>query len=91
VSLDSFVYTSYIDHQYALTGKVCFLCEDERDFKDIGGANIIECEFCDPAPSLDAAQGQRVLEHMAAHILFNSKIKASDEPCGLCLCSSPIC
>ncbi|RXW13089.1 hypothetical protein EST38_g12763, partial [Candolleomyces aberdarensis] len=74
-----------------LDGKLCFLCEDKRDFKDIGGANIIECEFCDPAPTLDAAQGQRVLEHMAVHILFDPKVKASDEPCGLCLRPSPIC
>ncbi|KAF6745690.1 hypothetical protein DFP72DRAFT_1077229 [Ephemerocybe angulata] len=72
-------------------GKACFLCEDERDLGNIGTASTVECEYCDPAPTLDVAQSQRVLQHMGAHILFDPKISATDEPCGLCLRPSPLC
>jgi hypothetical protein len=36
-------------------------------------------------------QAPRILEHMAAHILFDPSIDNSTEPCGLCLRPSPLC
>ncbi|KAF6747101.1 hypothetical protein DFP72DRAFT_822195 [Ephemerocybe angulata] len=76
--------TSYFPYREA-KGKACFLCEDDRELSSAGTATTVECEFCSPPPVLDLAQSQRVLEHMAAHVLFDPKVKASDEPCGLCL------
>lgn len=55
------------------------------------GSSNVECEFCDPPPSLQISQSQRILEHNAAHILRDSKVSAVDEPCGLCLRPSPLC
>lgn len=74
-----------------LLGKACFLCEDERTIDDLGVANIIECEYCSPPVPLDASQGKKVLEHMAAHILYDPKVKKVDQPCGICLRPSPVC
>jgi hypothetical protein len=70
------------------TGKACFLCEDEHATRNFAVAN--ECTNCSPAVALPK-QAPRILEHMAAHILFDSGIKRSDEPCGLCLRPSPLC
>ncbi|KAH6869091.1 hypothetical protein BKA70DRAFT_1414167 [Coprinopsis sp. MPI-PUGE-AT-0042] len=75
----------------AETGKSCFLCIDDRDFGTLGVTDLVECSNCDPSHPLDAGQGQRVLEHMAAHIRHDPKVKAVDEPCGLCLRPSPQC
>jgi hypothetical protein len=41
---------------------------------------------------LDLTQGQRVLEHIGAHILYDpGVIHAKDTLCGLCLRPSPLC
>ena len=41
---------------------------------------------------LDLTQGQRVIEHIGAHILYDPKMIHSTGPlCGLCLCPSPLC
>jgi hypothetical protein len=41
---------------------------------------------------LDLTQGQRVLEHLGAHILYDpGVIRAKDILCGLCLRPSPLC
>lgn len=52
---------------------------------DIANANTAECAQCVPSVKLDLSQGQRVLEHIGAHILFDAKIDRAAEPCGLCL------
>jgi hypothetical protein len=69
-------------------GKACFLCENEYAEQNQVTAN--ECMACMPPAALPK-QPQRVLEHMAAHILFDSSIDRSSEPCGLCLQPSPLC
>jgi hypothetical protein len=48
-----------------------------------------QCPTCTPAVEL--SKPQRVLEHAAAHILFDSKMDPTSEPCGLCLRPSPRC
>jgi hypothetical protein len=45
---------------------------------------------CSPAVALPW-QGPKILAHIAAHILHDSHVKRSDEPCGLCLRPSPLC
>ncbi|KAF8148942.1 hypothetical protein B0H34DRAFT_668127, partial [Crassisporium funariophilum] len=51
-----------------------------------------DCPQCSPAVTLDLSQGQRVLEHIGAHILFDPSIIHSALPlCGLCLRPAPLC
>lgn len=50
-----------------------------------------ECPACSPPVQLDATNGQRVLAHIASHILHDSTIEKSQEPCGLCLRPANIC
>lgn len=40
---------------------------------------------------LDMSQGQRVLEHVGAHILYDPHIVKSTPLCGLCLRPAPLC
>lgn len=70
------------------TGKACFLCENEHATRHLTLAN--ECMSCSPPVALPK-QAPRVLEHMSAHILFDSHIKRCDKPCGLCLRPAPLC
>ena len=52
---------------------------------------MLSCPQCSPAVSLDLSQGQRVLEHIGAHILHDPGITQSTEICGLCLRPPPFC
>lgn len=72
----------------SLQGKACFLCEDEHATRNL--ITAYECTACTPSVALPK-QAQRVLEHMAAHILFDSSVERSSEPCGLCLRPTPVC
>lgn len=58
---------------------------------DVATFNSTDCPACGPDSTLDLSQGQRLLEHIAAHILHDSKIERSVERCGLCLRSSSQC
>ena len=49
-----------------------------------------ECTTCSPSITLPKP-APKILEHMAAHVLFDTNIKRIDEPCGLCLRPSPHC
>jgi hypothetical protein len=49
-----------------------------------------ECTTCSPSVALPK-HAPKILEHMAAHILFDANTNRSDEPCGLCLRPSPLC
>ncbi|KAG6835458.1 hypothetical protein H0H93_001265, partial [Arthromyces matolae] len=69
-------------------GKACFLVEGENE-REVA-LSIQQCPVCGPNVILPKS-AQRVLEHMSAHILFDSKIARSQEPCGLCLRPSPSC
>ena len=50
-----------------------------------------DCPRCGPSVKLDWKNTQRVLEHMGAHILYNSTLNSSEEHCGLCLRPTPMC
>lgn len=69
-------------------GKSCFLCENEHATRHLALTN--ECTSCSPPIALPK-NASRVLEHMSTHILFDSHIKRSNEPCGLCLRPAPLC
>ena len=73
-------------------GYACFVCETDEDLGDIGAEKTLECPRCSPITTLDLTQGQRVLEHVGAHILYDpGVIHTKDILCGLCLCPSPLC
>ncbi|KAF8262084.1 hypothetical protein EI94DRAFT_1603809 [Lactarius quietus] len=50
-----------------------------------------ECPACTPPVQLDTSNGQRVLAHIASHILHDLTINKSQEPCGLCLRPAALC
>ncbi|KAF8264280.1 hypothetical protein EI94DRAFT_1703360 [Lactarius quietus] len=50
-----------------------------------------ECPACMPPVQLDTSNGQRVLAHIASHILHDLTIDKSQEPCGLCLQPAALC
>ncbi|KAF8979201.1 hypothetical protein BDQ17DRAFT_1264979, partial [Cyathus striatus] len=73
-------------------GFSCFICETDHDVGDIGRVEACECPRCLPSVTLDLTQGQRVLEHMGAHILFDpGVVSAKGVLCGLCLRSPSQC
>ena len=64
------------------------MCSDNKDFEDIGTSN---CPRCSPGVPLDLSHGQRVLEHIGAHVLHDPNLDRSMPLCGLCLRPSPFC
>ncbi|KAF8170125.1 hypothetical protein BJ912DRAFT_837309, partial [Pholiota molesta] len=73
-----------------VTGNACFVCETPEDLGDIS-MTTFECMRCSPSVTLDLSQGQWVLEHIGAHILYDSAVLRSMPLCGLCLRPSPMC
>src|SRR6266536_6169087 len=71
-------------------GKACFLCEQDGKERELIDSAHQKCMHCTPAVPLRKS-GQRVLEHMGGHILFDPSVDCSLEPCGLCLRPSPLC
>jgi hypothetical protein len=67
------------------------VCEaaGERDSAKIDGH--ADCSGCGPAARLDWENTQRILEHMGAHILYDSKLNRTEERCGLCLRPATMC
>lgn len=61
---------------------------DELD--DLSGSTSA-CTLCSPQFEYTGKLGQRVVEHIGAHILFDPSIQREDEPCGFCLRPSSLC
>ncbi|KAJ7673391.1 hypothetical protein B0H17DRAFT_947258 [Mycena rosella] len=76
---------------YRFQGKACFLCEHDTNGRQIEPGPQNCCVKCNPPVPLDIKQGQRVLEHCAAHILHDPSVNRMDELCGLCLRPAPMC
>ncbi|PPQ92922.1 LOW QUALITY PROTEIN: hypothetical protein CVT25_006605 [Psilocybe cyanescens] len=77
------------EYPYRLaSGAACFLCNDDEQFADIGSS---DCPWCSPTVALDMSQGQRVLEHIGAHILHDPHVAKSMSLCRLCLRPAPLC
>ena len=75
---------------YQSEGKACFVCEEDELNGPISNESS-DCLLCGPKAQLNRSNGQRVLEHMGAHILFDNNVGRSQERCGLCLHPSPMC
>jgi hypothetical protein len=56
---------------------------------DLGGQ--ADCSRCGASVKLDWKNTQCVLEHMGAHILYDTSLNPSEERCGLCLRPAPMC
>ena len=71
--------------------RAVFICEAESDECPITGTASAEsnhCPMCQPAIPWDISKSHKVLEHIAAHILFNNTLDPTKEPCGLCMHTS---
>jgi hypothetical protein len=72
------------------TGKACFLCENDDAERHFSKQN--QCAVCTPPVFFkEKTSAHHILEHNAAHVLFDSCLKRSDELCGLCLRPAPAC
>ncbi|KAJ7663739.1 hypothetical protein DFH06DRAFT_986266, partial [Mycena polygramma] len=70
----------------------CFLVEHEGTDRQSSDNTPGICSKCSPPVVLDTTNGQRILEHMAGHILFDPLlISAVYQPCGACLRVEGLC
>ncbi|KAF8179393.1 hypothetical protein K438DRAFT_1443999, partial [Mycena galopus ATCC 62051] len=69
-------------------GKFCFLCDDEAVEAEV--SRIGCCPHCSP-PVKIGSRIPDILNHNAAHILFDPATKIEHQPCGLCLRPAPQC
>ncbi|EDR14469.1 uncharacterized protein LACBIDRAFT_305052 [Laccaria bicolor S238N-H82] len=69
----------------------CFVCEANQDLGEIGEQGTLDCPQCSPTIILNLSQGQRVLEHIGVHILYDPAVLQSMSLCGLCLRPAPLC
>jgi hypothetical protein len=71
-----------------------FVCEAEIDECTItgpSGAQSNHCPVCRPAIPWDINKAHKILEHITTHMLFDSTLDTTKEPCGLCMRPSPLC
>ncbi|KAE9404085.1 hypothetical protein BT96DRAFT_813939, partial [Gymnopus androsaceus JB14] len=68
----------------------CFLAKYESASRETNAGQHC-CPQCTPAVPLDMEQGQQVIEHVGAHIVHDTLVNRSTEPCGLCLQATPLC
>src|SRR5258708_3494768 len=85
-------YAVSLDHKDNLlliddVGKVCFACEVEGPEKEVLDSNLKSCPCCHAFSETTP----KPLVHIATHILYDSTIDQSNEPCSLCLLPSPLC
>ncbi|KAJ8482016.1 hypothetical protein ONZ45_g15109 [Pleurotus djamor] len=62
--------------------QACFACKDPKKEEEL--LKLQNCPHCGPPHPMPTV-GLSVLDHMAAHILFDKDVKAMTEPCRLCL------
>ncbi|KAH9072191.1 hypothetical protein EDB83DRAFT_2220323 [Lactarius deliciosus] len=72
------------------SGGACFICEASNDLTaDLDGQ--ANCSRCGTRVKLDWRNTQRILEHLGAHILYDTTLNTTEEHCGLCLRLAPLC
>jgi hypothetical protein len=78
---------------FATPGQACFIYELEpNSHAPPGGTETHSlCSKCGSQVLVDQANGQCLLEHMGAHMLYDPSIDHSQELCGLCLRLAPMC
>ncbi|KAF6759684.1 hypothetical protein DFP72DRAFT_806227, partial [Ephemerocybe angulata] len=64
-------------------GKAVFLAQTEVQGEELTEVDASSCSLCVPAVPIDPSP-PRILEHMGADILLDSKVDRSTEPCGMC-------
>ncbi|KAJ7333384.1 hypothetical protein DFH08DRAFT_939956 [Mycena albidolilacea] len=64
------------------SGLACFVCEGENDLHGIEESDSHMCLKCTPPVVLDVTHPQTVLTHIGAHILHDSTVDRSTQPCG---------
>jgi hypothetical protein len=67
------------------------VCEAAGESNSVSVGESSDCSRCGPSALLDWQKPQRILEHMAAHVLFDPTLNSSEERCGLCLRPAPMC
>ena len=55
------------------------------------GTQSDHCPICRPTIPWDISKAHKILKHVAMHILFDSSLDTTQEPCRLCMCPSPLC
>ncbi|KAF7358011.1 hypothetical protein MVEN_00848200 [Mycena venus] len=83
--------TSTKSFPYQFQGKACFLCKNDSNGHSIDPEPQKCCSKCTPPVPLDISQGQRILEHCGAHLLYDSSINRQHEHCGLRMRLTPMC
>ncbi|KAJ6456747.1 hypothetical protein C8R45DRAFT_844729, partial [Mycena sanguinolenta] len=74
-----------------ISGRACFLLEHDGTDRLESGNDPTVCSKCSPVVQLDS-NGQRILEHMGCHILFDPAFSSElQQPCGACLRPYPLC
>ncbi|KAH9170291.1 hypothetical protein EDB89DRAFT_2190372 [Lactarius sanguifluus] len=72
---------------YRFDGMACFVCDEK--LTNYFETNSQGCSRC--GSTMNRKNGQRVLEHMGAHILHDGLLDSSEELCGLCLRPALMC
>ncbi|KAJ7200082.1 hypothetical protein B0H12DRAFT_1289370 [Mycena haematopus] len=76
---------------YRAQGQACFLVVHDGTDRLGSDNDPTICSKCSPAVQFDS-NGQRILEHMGGHILFDPAFDSHvQQPCGACLRPSPLC
>ncbi|KAH7907202.1 hypothetical protein BJ138DRAFT_1104514 [Hygrophoropsis aurantiaca] len=70
---------------YRSSGRAAFVCEDEGAERTLGDTGLDECPRCHPPYEWDRTLGQRIIEHIGTHILFDTGIDHSAKLCGFCI------
>ena len=79
---------------YSHLARAAFVCEAEVDERPIMGPSSAQsdrCPVCRPGVPWDLSKAHKILKHVAAHILFDSTLDSTKEPCGLCMRPTPLC
>ncbi|KAJ6604069.1 hypothetical protein B0H10DRAFT_1821589 [Mycena sp. CBHHK59/15] len=72
-------------------GFACFVCEGDNQIDGLEETDSHSCLKCKPPHTLNINKPQTVLTHMGIHILYDSTIHASNQPCGFCCRPFPMC
>ncbi|KAJ7070269.1 hypothetical protein B0H15DRAFT_793726, partial [Mycena belliarum] len=73
------------------SGLACFICEGDNDIEGLEASDSHTCSKCTQPFALDVAHPQAVLTHMGAHILHDTTLNRTDQPCGFCGRPFPMC
>lgn len=79
-----------VDSSLPLNDSACFICEDKDTIRDSQTTLDFHCPSC-TAPPVSFNKPQKLLNHIAAHVLYDPRANRAQEPCGMCLSPAPLC